>query len=117
LLYSYVKNPIDFSIYCITALIAWKIQKNSTCAVGFDLVISITFSPPASLKTQRSFFHLPLRGRQKKPLSPAGTRNYCGKAVELFPFASLSTAKGKSHLSLRSLRLCSEHTIFMEQQN
>ena len=69
-------------------LLFWKI---STCAVGFGPVISITFSPPALLKTQRSqsfILHLPLKGRQRG-----------------------------NYLSLRSLRLCGECTIFMEQQN
>ncbi len=38
----------------IGGIVFWDRRTFSTCAVGFDLVISITYLPPASLKTQRS---------------------------------------------------------------
>ena len=52
----YGKIPIDFSIYCIIALIAWKIQKNSDRILNsgswsrFDRSCGITTTPIAPNK-------------------------------------------------------------------
>jgi hypothetical protein len=68
-----------------------------------------------------------------KTIQPCGQQDLlCSEAAERFPFAGLPVplnSEGQrsvfnrvqrqrgNNISLRSLRLCGEYTIFMEQQN